>query len=186
MIRVGWTNQTLFDPLIWCAHILLGVGLAAPCMTIEPRMGRHSTLGAWLGLIDDPHTYSILTGIEALLRGDGPWIGAILLLFSVLFPIAKLIALRVAVGEERRGTPRNPTHRLLGKLGKYSMADVFVVALLVVASKSFPGGTRVHLRWGLYAFAAAALLTMLLTCVADRRQNPPERMPDPNRKSPPL
>lgn len=174
MTRVRWSDQTLFDPLLWCAHILLGVGLAAPCMTVEPRMGRHSTLGEWLGLIDAPRNYSVLTGIEALLRGDGPWIGAILLTFSVFFPVAKLIALRVALRERRHGLPANRAHGLLAKVGKYSMADVFVVALLVVASKSFPGGTRVHLRWGLYAFAASALLTMVLTSVLDRNQTPPD------------
>ena len=157
-------RATVLDPLLWIAHILLGVGLAAPCMTVTPRMGSHTGLAQWLGLLDAPRTYSILTGIRALIEGDGLWIGLLLLLFSVLFPIAKLIALRVAMGVGAS----NRLHRVLRGVGKYSMADVFVVALLVVESKSFPGGTTIDLRWGIYAFAAAALLTMLITTLADR------------------
>jgi uncharacterized paraquat-inducible protein A len=155
--------------MLWAAHILLGLGLAAPCMTVVPRMGAHTGLARWLGLLEEPRTYSILSGIRALVAADGLWIGLLLLLFSVVFPVAKLIALRVAISERSRGKASNRLHRLLAGAGKYSMADVFVIALLVVVSKSFPGGTRVELRWGIYAFAAAALLTMLVAALADRR-----------------
>jgi hypothetical protein len=33
---------------------------------------------------------------------------------------------------------------------------------MVVVSKSFPGGTTVEVRWGAFAFAAAALMCMVL------------------------
>ena len=158
-------RTTLLDPLLWVAHILLGVGLAAPCMTVTPRMGAHTGLAQWIGLLDEPRTYSILSGIRALLAGDGVWIGLLLLLFSVLFPIGKLVALRVALGSGASSR----LHRVLAGIGRFSMADVFVVALLVVVSKTFPGGTTIDLRWGIYAFAGAALLTMGLTSLADRR-----------------
>ena len=46
--------------------------------------------------------------------------------------------------------------------GKWSMLDVFVVAVLVVAVKL---GTlaSVEMRYGLYFFSAAVLLTMFVT-----------------------
>ena len=134
--------------MIWLAHVLLGVGIAAPCMTVTPRMGEHTRLGEWLGLIGEPQSYSLLDGIRRLLGGDGIWIGIVLLVFSVLFPIAKLVAVRMR-------------SKHLANLGKYSMVDVFVVALIVVISKSFPGGTDVSVEWGIYPFAGAALLTMV-------------------------
>ncbi|MEM8884940.1 MAG: paraquat-inducible protein A [Planctomycetota bacterium] len=149
---------------VWLAHILLGIGLAAPCMTVIPRFGDETEFARWLGLVDDPRTYSILTGIENLLRGDGLWIGLLLLCFSVLFPLFKLIALRVAIARPEG----DRLQRALGTIGKFSMADVFVVALLVVASKSFPGGTEVRIEWGIYAFAAAAVLTTALSVTAPR------------------
>lgn len=139
--------------LLWLAHALLGVGLCAPCMTVTPRMEPLGRLGEWLGLVKAPETYSVLTGILALLRGGNVLVGVALLFFSILFPVAKLVAIRV-------GTHEGTTPLWAQRLGKYSMVDVFVLALLVVASKSFPGGTTVELRWGAYAFAAAALLTM--------------------------
>jgi paraquat-inducible protein A len=134
--------------LVWIAHVLLGIGIAAPCMTVTPRLGDHTALGEWLGLVGTPRSYSIMDGIRQLLGGNGIWLGLVVLLFSVLFPIAKLIALRMR------------SHRLHG-FGKYSMVDVFVIALLVVVSKSFPGGTEISVEWGIYPFAAASLLTML-------------------------
>lgn len=132
---------------LWAAHVLLGVGIAAPCMTVTPRMGEHTGFAKWVGLVDAPRSYSILGGIRHLLGGDGIWLGIVLLGFSVLFPIAKLIALRMQSSK-------------LASIGKYSMVDVFVIAMLVVASKSFPGGTEISMAWGIYPFAAAALFTM--------------------------
>jgi uncharacterized paraquat-inducible protein A len=52
------------------------------------------------------------------------------------------------------------------------MVDVFVVALLVVTSKSYPGGTTVEIEWGIFAFAGAALLSMLVGAGVTRRFNP--------------
>jgi len=133
--------------LVWPAHVLLGIGIAAPCMKVTPRMGEYTGLAEWMGLVDAPRSYSILVGIRHLLVGDGVWLGLVLLGFSVLFPIAKLTALRMESTK-------------LVSISKYSMVDVFVIAMLVVASKTFPGGTEISIEWGIYPFAAAALLTM--------------------------
>jgi paraquat-inducible protein A len=46
--------------------------------------------------------------------------------------------------------------------GKWSMLDVFVVAVLVVAVK-LGAIADVEMRFGLYAFAASVLLTMFIT-----------------------
>ncbi len=153
--------MTGLGALNWISHALCGIGLAAPCMTVTPRLGEHSEIGRWLGLLDEPKTYSILTGIGSLLDGDGVVIGCVLLVFSVLFPIAKLAAIRHSLDALRRGRPVRAGW--LNALGKYSMVDVFVIALMVVVSKSFPGGTDVDISWGVYPFALAALLTVLVS-----------------------
>jgi len=55
--------------------------------------------------------------------------------------------------------------------GKWSMLDVFIVAVLVVAVK-LAAIVQVEMRYGLYAFAASVLLTMFITArvvvLADR------------------
>ena len=129
-------------------------------MTITPRLGEYTGLARWFGLLEKPETYSILAGVARLLTGGNVVIGIVLLVFSVLSPVGKLIVLRAALPDRRAGRPTTRLARLAANLGKYSMVDVFVVALLVVAGKSFPGGTTVELRWGIWAFAGAALLSI--------------------------
>ena len=150
--------------LLWLGHGMLGLGLCAPCMTVVPRMEPVQGLAEWLGLVKEPRTYSIVTGVLELLSGGNVGIGLVLLFFSILFPLAKLIALRVCIADARRGI----SHGLAAKFGKYSMVDVFVIALLVVVSKSYPGGTRVEIEWGIFAFAAAALLSMVVSAGVGR------------------
>ncbi|MFQ5843931.1 MAG: paraquat-inducible protein A [Planctomycetota bacterium] len=157
MARTG--HVAALEGLNWAGHVLLALGLFGPCMTITPRMKAHTGLARWLGLVDDPETYSILSGIGELLRGGKVVIGTVLLVFSVLFPVAKLVVLRAGLADARSGSPITPAHRIASVLGKYSMVDVFVIALLVVASQSFPGGTTITILWGTYTFAGAALLS---------------------------
>jgi len=149
--------------LNWAAHPLLAVGLCAPSMTVTPRMAPVEGLARWLGLVEEPKTYSILTGTWRLLTGGNAGIGALLLLFSVLFPVAKLVVLRACLADVARGRPPDPLFRATERMSKFSMADVLVVAILAVTSKSYPGGTTVDVRWGLYAFAAAALLSVTVS-----------------------
>jgi len=151
--------------LNWTGHVLLGFGLFGPCMTVTPRMESVQGLAKWLGLVGEPKTYSIVSGVRALLNGGNVGIGLILLFFSVFFPIAKLVALRVCITDARLGR----SHALAARFGKYSMVDVFVIALLVVTGKSYPGGTTVEIEWGIFAFAGAALLSMLVGTAVARR-----------------
>lgn len=148
--------------LNWTGHVLLGLGLFGPCMTVTPRMEPVQGLAEWLGLVGEAKTYSIVSGVLALLRGGNVGIGLVLLFFSVLFPVTKLVALRICIADAQLGR----SHALAARYGKYSMVDVFVIALLVVASKSYPGGTTVDIEWGIFAFGAAALLSMLVGAAA--------------------
>jgi paraquat-inducible protein A len=106
-----------------------------------------------------------------LLQGGNVAIGVVLLVFSILFPIAKLAVLRLGIAELAAGRAPGRAHRLVQRLAKYSMVDVFVIALVVVASKTFPGGTVITVDWGTYAFAAAALLSVGVAAGVSRRAN---------------
>jgi paraquat-inducible protein A len=82
-------------------------------------------------------SYSIVDGIVVLIeQGDVP-IAAVVAAFSVLLPMAKIVGLLVLWREVRRGrhlSSRLPA--LLEAIGKWSMLDVFVVALIVFAAKA--------------------------------------------------
>lgn len=142
---------------------MLGVGLVEPCMTFVSRMGGSTDVARAAGLIPEPATYSVLSGILALFEDGDVGIGCVLLAFSVLFPAAKLIAVRLALQGATRRAVSPHLLKAVAALSKYSMVDVFVIALLVVASKTMPGGSRIELEWGLFAFGAAALLSTGLT-----------------------
>ena len=139
---------------------LLVTGLLLPCMTIHPQLG---PLTGWVKILApaalEVTTYSILGGVVAMFEGGSPGIAIILFLFSVIFPLWKLFTYLRFLRPKSGGKGRSLT--LAIKLGKYSMLDVFVIAVLVVGVKGLPGGSRVELNAGIYFFAASVLLSMV-------------------------
>ena len=73
------------------------MGLVAPCMTYVPRLGGATDVARAAGLVPDPATYSVLSGIQSLFENGDVVIGCVLLVFSVVFPISKLIVVRLAL-----------------------------------------------------------------------------------------
>jgi paraquat-inducible protein A len=108
----------------------------------------------------EPQSFSIIGGIIHLFEGGDILIAAVLMIFSVLFPAAKLGVLYLAI---LSGSVSSKVVSLLAVIGKWSMLDVFVIALLVVAFKGFPGGSRIELNLGAYFFATSVLLSMFAT-----------------------
>lgn len=133
--------------LLAAAFACLIVGLTFPIMTVRQ-------LWVFEG------TYSIVGSI-ALLLGEGEWFtGSILLVFSVLLPAVKIVALAVTWVRLRRGA--RPSVRLadvLETIGKWSMLDVLVVALIIFAAKA---GSIVdaHVAPAVFPFTASILLTL--------------------------
>jgi paraquat-inducible protein A len=81
----------------------------------------------------------------------------------VLLPVLKLAVLFRLLSPAM--ADRRHLHRYLALMhdyGRWSMLDVFVVAVMVVAVK-LGVFVEVQMRYGLYAFAAAALLIMFVT-----------------------
>lgn len=145
--------------LVLVACVLLAVGLVAPVITLEKFV-----------LIEN--TFSVVSGIYQLLL-EGRWfLFAIIGGFSVLLPLLKLYVLHRLLGRRCRNAEqlRHYLH-WMHLYGKWSMLDVFIVAVLVVAVK-LGAVAQVEMRYGLYAFAASVLLTMFITArvvvLADR------------------
>jgi len=135
------------------AASVLTIGLRLPVVTLRT------------GLAHD--AYSVLGGVRDLARGGEVLLAAIVLGFSVLFPIAKLALLALVLfrpGDEAR---RAHLVRTLERLGRWSMLDVFVIAILIGA---------VHLgilseasaEPGIHVFGAGILLSMLATVTVQR------------------
>ncbi len=142
----GW----LVNLLLLTALLLLVVGLRAPLLTLEKFYIFRNTVSLWSALEQ--------------LAAQGEW-GLCLLLggFSVLFPLLKILLLAAVWNLESARTARHRRHlRWLATYGKWSMLDVFVVALLVVSVK-LGALAQVRIGYGIYAFAGSVLITMLLS-----------------------
>ena len=135
--------------LVATAACLL-VGLTTPVLTLEKFF-----------IVEN--TFSIASGLVQLFE-EGRWfLFVIILLFSVILPLVKLTVLYRLLGS--RSNKHKSLHHylhLMHQYGKWSMLDVFVVALLVVAVK-LGAVASVETHYGLYAFGAAVLSTMAIS-----------------------
>ena len=140
--------------LILVSFALLLTGLSLPLMKVEKMV-------FW------KNEYSVLKGVNSLWEQGQYLLAAILFFFSIVFPVVKLGALgliwNVRLAEERRQT----VLRWLGALGRWSMRDVFVVAILIVLVKLGPLA-KVEPQVGVYVFCAAIVLSMLTSMYVER------------------
>ena len=150
--------------LVLLSSFLLGIGISAPSMTVVPNYGNLSgIIKVFQPDLAQTQSFSILEGVWQLLVAESLgniFVGSLLLLFSILFPLWKLGILSSSIGALSRSECPMRGLFLVEKLGKFSMIDIFVMALLVVAIKGLPGGTEVQINWGLAAFAASVLISM--------------------------
>lgn len=141
------------------ATVLLTAGIFAPLITLEK-------------LLIVRNTFSIASGVVGLLKDGQVFLFLVVGGFSIAFPIVKLaVLLRMLHVDLERGTRLRKYVRWMHAYGRWSMLDVFVVAILVVSVK-LGALARVQMHYGLYLFAAAVVLTMFATArvlsLADR------------------
>jgi len=113
---------------------------------------------------------SILEGVSEL-YGDGSYVlASLIFVFSVLFPIVKLSLLVVIWLKSFTMRRRRVVLHWLAALGKWSMLDVFLAAVMILVIQA-RGLVRVQPLLGIYLFAAAILasigLTMLIAHLAE-------------------
>lgn len=154
--------------LLGVSAVMLVVGVLAPVLTVAV----HKQLPV-LGDVILQHDTKSITGTVMHLWALGSWVTALILgLFSVLAPLIKLLLSLVASGAHADGTRRRALSAV-HHVGRWSMTDVFVVAVLLAFLASGPEGlTRASLGIGLYFFAGYAVLSQiaghLLAVMAER------------------
>lgn len=104
--------------------------------------------------------HSIATIIYALYQNQEYFLCLVLFIFSVLFPFLKLFYLMTLVASpDIPNEFRNRSVSTMEWLGRYSMTDVMVLALMIFYINS-SGYTEASVQTGVYFFAASALMTM--------------------------
>lgn len=138
----------LLGPLLVVSLAALILGLLLPAITIRS-----------LGFARD---YSLLDSVVAFLD-DGDWfLFLVVLLFTMLFPLVKIgtgLALWYTLDGSHETARR--ALRVLGALSKWSMLDVFVIALVVLVADGRLL-TSADIGVGAIVFSAAVLLSTWL------------------------
>jgi len=110
--------------------------------------------------------YTLLHSVKLMWDNGSYVLAAIVFCFSVIFPFAKLGSLLWVwfIPMDERG--RHLTLKIVGVLGKWSMLDVFIVALLIVLSTTqamFDAEPRI----GVYLFAGAIGLSLVASLLIE-------------------
>ncbi|MGE0485395.1 MAG: paraquat-inducible protein A [Gammaproteobacteria bacterium] len=165
---VAWTARGRPRLFAWhlnlVAVVAFAVGIGAPMLTVVAQ-AEIPVLGDVILRYD---AKSICSTVATLAR-DGNLLLAVLIGgFSIVVPLAKvgLVACALQTGQP---ATRRRSLAALHTLGKWSMADVFVVAVLVAfLALDKDVHSRAALGVGLYFFIAYCLLSMLASHWAER------------------
>ena len=131
------------------AFVALIVGLSLPFMKVQQLVFWHDA-------------YSLFTSIKGMWAGGHYGLACLIFFFSIIFPFAKLLALAWVWYRPMPVEKRGRVLHWLSLLGKWSMLDVFVIAVLIVLTQS-KGYVDAEAQVGLYIFAAAILLSMAVS-----------------------
>lgn len=136
--------------LTLASAVMLGVGLYMPVLTVRKL---------W-----EENTFSIWTGIQNMWFAKEHFLAAVIFFFSIIFPVAKLAILFFTWFVRLKEENRKMTLRFLGVLGKWSMLDVFVTAIMLVWLK-LGALADAKAEEGIYFFAVSILLAMAVTTI---------------------
>lgn len=146
--RFSVLRNFILSFLIILAAVFFAFGLIMPVI-------RFTTAYVWTA------EHSIVTIIYALYQDQELFLCAVLFIFSIFFPFLKLLyLLTLLISPDLSAEFRAKSISTMEWLGRYSMTDVMVLALMIFYVNS-SGYTEATVQPGVYFFAASALMTML-------------------------
>lgn len=153
---------TLFGSL--GAMVALFFGLFSPILMVTI----HKEV-AYLGdIVLSFESKGVIGSINKLLESGDVVVAVVILLFSVLTPVLKILSLFfVSLFVEYQFA--HALVKFFKFIGKWSMVDVFVVAVFLVYLTANKGDvSRAEVEIGLYFFLAYVIVSMLVSLSADR------------------
>ena len=137
-----------FSFLIILATVFFALGVMLPAI-------RFTTIFVWT------NQHSVATIIWALWKNEEFFLCIVIFTFSIVFPFMKLFYLLTLVtSPDMPAEFRNKSISAMEWLGRYSMTDVMVLALMIFYINA-SGYTEATVLPGIYFFAASAIMTML-------------------------
>jgi paraquat-inducible protein A len=143
----AWRSNQNAATLAILSELVLAIAVFLPFMSVV-KLGH-------------AETYSLVGGLGQLWQQGEIVLALIIGAFSLVFPLLKNLFLVAATTSLVPLTmaQRQSLHAFAAKTGKYSMLDVFVVAVIVVVVK-LGDSTEVAVRSGLFLFCLAIALSM--------------------------
>ena len=136
-----------FSFLIILATVFFALGVMLPAI-------RFTTVFVWT------NQHSIATIIWALYKNEEFFLCFVIFMFSIFFPFMKLFYLLTLVtSPDMPSEFRDKSISAMEWLGRYSMTDVMVLALMIFYVNA-SGYTEASVLPGVYFFAASTLMTM--------------------------
>lgn len=116
---------------------------------------------------------TIMSGVLTLIRLQMWPIAAMVFVASILVPTFKLVGMTLLLYSVQRRMPMSPRQRIvmfrfIEWIGRWSMLDIFVIAILV-ALVDFGHLASIEAGYGAVAFACVVVLTMLAALTFDPR-----------------
>jgi paraquat-inducible protein A len=116
---------------------------------------------------------TIMSGVLTLIRLQMWPIAAVVFVASILVPTFKLVGMTLLLYSVQRRMPMSPRQRIvmfrfIEWIGRWSMLDIFVIAILV-ALVDFGHLASIEAGYGAVAFACVVVLTMLAALTFDPR-----------------
>jgi len=150
LIRTFPKQGIIINLLLLAALASLIIGITAPLLTLEKMYFFNNTI-------------SLFSTVTELFHQKEWFLFSVIAVFSLCIPIIKITGLVLILNVEyKKGSFLDKALHVIELIGKWSMLDVFVVALLLVSVK-LGVLAKVEVHYGLYAFAASVLLTMSLS-----------------------
>lgn len=106
-------------------------------------------------------SFSLVSGIFHLFNEKEFLLFVILFLFSIVVPVYKMMIVKSLINYRHDNHQHKKHLRNLILIGKWSMTDVFVVAI-IAATVKLGALANVHVKTGLYIFALGVIGSMVL------------------------
>lgn len=159
---VSLRTFTLFGS--FAAMVTLVFGLITPILMVTIH-----TEVEYLGdIVLSFESKGVIGSIDKLFEGGDVIVALVILLFSVIIPGLKVFSL-LFVSIFIESAFAHGIVKLFKMIGKWSMVDVFVVAVFLVYLTANKGDvSRAEVEVGLYFFLAYAIVSMLVSISADK------------------
>ena len=132
-------QRPIFAMAVVLAMIALAVSLASPMIEIDARiqrvdfvlLGHHLAFDNQVLFYQSKSIFQVVRALFETHEADSMFVGMLILAFSILVPIGKLLATEIVILGKGRLARMRWLHFVAFRTGKWSMADVLVVAIFM-------------------------------------------------------